>query len=91
MNDGAALFLSTVLIRLCDKYELPLKPYMIAMATSANIGSAASVLGNPKNMVIHAKADLDFMAFMTRLVGCLFYSTEHEAQAYLCVCVCVLL
>eukprot|EP00457_Paulinella_chromatophora_P004390 gb/GEZN01004402.1/.p1 GENE.gb/GEZN01004402.1/~~gb/GEZN01004402.1/.p1 ORF type:complete len:643 (-),score=55.22 gb/GEZN01004402.1/:9-1937(-) len=63
MNDGAALFLGVVVKDICREFDLPLTPYMIAMATSANIGSASTVLGNPKNMVIHSRAHLAFFPF----------------------------
>jgi len=67
MNDGAALFLSLVVKSICSQYDLPLGPYLIAMATSANIGSAATVLGNPKNMVIHNRAKINFLPFLVRM------------------------
>mmetsp|Transcript_41745 Transcript_41745/g.67800 ORF Transcript_41745/g.67800 Transcript_41745/m.67800 type:complete len:551 (-) Transcript_41745:272-1924(-) len=67
MNDGAALILSLVVVKICDKYTLPLSPYMMAMATSANIGSAATPLGNPKNMVVHAKANISFIRFVSKM------------------------
>ncbi|GAB5356143.1 hypothetical protein AAMO2058_000265700 [Amorphochlora amoebiformis] len=67
MNDGAALILSLVVVKICNKYTLPLAPYMMAMATSANIGSAATPLGNPKNMVVHSEAQISFIAFVYRM------------------------
>ena len=32
--------------------KLPLLPFLIALATSANIGSVATLVGNPQNMII---------------------------------------
>lgn len=67
MNDGAAIFLSLVVIRVCQLRNVPVGPYMITVATSANIGSVSTVLGNPKNMVIHTQANLNFLGFFLRM------------------------
>eukprot|EP00469_Lotharella_globosa_P012981 CAMPEP_0167783790 /NCGR_PEP_ID=MMETSP0111_2-20121227/7267_1 /TAXON_ID=91324 /ORGANISM="Lotharella globosa, Strain CCCM811" /LENGTH=519 /DNA_ID=CAMNT_0007674769 /DNA_START=149 /DNA_END=1708 /DNA_ORIENTATION=+ len=67
MNDGAALILSVVVVKICNKFTLPLAPYMMAMATSANIGSAATPLGNPKNMVVHSEAGISFVDFVRKM------------------------
>ncbi len=38
-------------------------PYLIAIATASNIGSAATLIGNPQNIYIGAQADLPFAAY----------------------------
>jgi len=38
-------------------------PYLLALATSSNIGSAATIIGNPQNMHIGAHAGLNFGHF----------------------------
>ena len=38
-------------------------PYLVALATSSNIGSAATIIGNPQNMHIGAVAGLSFGHF----------------------------
>ncbi|MFH1143899.1 MAG: anion transporter [Candidatus Eisenbacteria bacterium] len=38
-------------------------PYLLALAMSSNIGSAATIIGNPQNMYIGAVADLSFGHF----------------------------
>lgn len=39
-------------------------PYLLALATSSNIGSAATIIGNPQNMHIGAHAELSFGHFL---------------------------
>jgi Na+/H+ antiporter NhaD/arsenite permease-like protein len=39
-------------------------PYLIALATSSNIGSAATLIGNPQNMLIGQAAHLNFAHFL---------------------------
>lgn len=75
MNDGAAMFGSGVIMSICDHLELPLEPYAIALATSANIGSAATVLGNPKNLVVSENSGLSFLQFARVMVPAAFCGT----------------
>ena len=43
--------------------KLPLLPYLIALATSANIGSVATLVGNPQNMIIEHFSRIPFAQF----------------------------
>lgn len=39
-------------------------PYLLALATSSNIGSAATLIGNPQNMYIGSRAGLEFGTYL---------------------------
>ncbi|MBI4787319.1 MAG: hypothetical protein HY782_09770 [Chloroflexi bacterium] len=43
-------------------------PYLIGLATAANIGSAATITGNPQNMLIGLTAPIAFVEFSLALV-----------------------
>ena len=43
---------------------LPIGPYLIALATSANIGSSATLVGNPQNMIIGSLSGIPFPRFV---------------------------
>ena len=64
VNDAVCLFFTPVLLAVCRKSRLPLGPYLIALATSANIGSAATLVGNPQNMIIGSLSGMHFVAFL---------------------------
>lgn len=64
VNDTVCLFLTPVVITACNRAGLPLGPYLIALATSANIGSAATLVGNPQNMIIGSMSGLAFSRFI---------------------------
>lgn len=49
VNDTVCLFLTPVVISACRSAGLPMGPFLIALATSANIGSAATLVGNPQH------------------------------------------
>lgn len=63
LNDAVCLFLTVPLVELCAARRLPFAPYLIALATSANIGSAATLVGNPQNMIVGSLGGLSFTGF----------------------------
>lgn len=64
MNDTICIFFTPLLLILCKNYRLPYGPFLIALATSANIGSAATLVGNPQNMIIGSFSGLEFGYFL---------------------------
>ncbi len=63
VNDTVCVFLTPVVVAICVRARLPLAPYLIALATTANIGSAATLVGNPQNMLIGRMSGLGFAEF----------------------------
>ena len=63
VNDTVCLFLTPVIISSCTRAKLPIGPYLIALATSANIGSSATLVGNPQNMIIGSLSGIPFSRF----------------------------
>lgn len=64
LNDTVCLFLAPVVIHVCKTRKLPMGPYLIGLATSSNIGSAATLVGNPQNIIIANLSHYDFLHFM---------------------------
>jgi Na+/H+ antiporter NhaD/arsenite permease-like protein len=46
---------------------LPPIPYLLAVATASNIGSAATITGNPQNMLIGSLSGIPYLEFMAYL------------------------
>ncbi|KAI8823434.1 citrate transporter-domain-containing protein [Fimicolochytrium jonesii] len=68
MNDGSAILLSPLITTICEHGGLPIEGFAMAIATSSNLGSAATIIGNPKNMIVHdAMPDIDFWTFFKRM------------------------
>lgn len=63
VNDTVCVFFTPVVVALCAEAGLPFAPYLLALATSANLGSAATLVGNPQNMLIGATSHLPFGEF----------------------------
>jgi len=53
MNDSVVLIFSGVVVDLCVRHKVANSlPYLLSLATTANIGSALTVTGNPQNILI---------------------------------------
>jgi Na+/H+ antiporter NhaD/arsenite permease-like protein len=63
-NDVICLAIAPVLIDVCLARRLDPVPYLLALACSANVGSAATLIGNPQNMLIGEKLELSFPGYM---------------------------
>ena len=59
-NDVVCLAMTPVVARLCLQRGLNPLPFLIGLACAANIGSAATLIGNPQNMLIGSVLRLDF-------------------------------
>lgn len=62
-NDVICLAMTPVVLRLCLQRGLPPVPFLVGLACAANIGSAATLIGNPQNMLIGSVLSLDFAAY----------------------------
>ena len=67
MNDTICLLYAPVLLRVTRRLGLNPVPYLIALATAANIGSVATVIGNPQNALIGLRGQIPFVEFARRL------------------------
>lgn len=63
-NDIICLAMTPVVAHLCLRRGLAPLPFLIGLACAANIGSAATLIGNPQNMLIGSMLKLDFAAYL---------------------------
>jgi len=63
-NDVVCLAVAPVLADACARRRLDPVPYLIGLACAANIGSAATLIGNPQNMLIGQVLALHFAAYL---------------------------
>ncbi|MEF3698445.1 anion transporter [Desulfolutivibrio sp.] len=59
-NDIVCLAMTPVLIEICRGRDLDPMPYLLGLACAANIGSAATLIGNPQNMLIGQVSGIPF-------------------------------
>ncbi len=67
INDIVCLTLTPLVLRMARRLRLDPVPYLIAVATAANIGSAGTITGNPQNIYIGSHAGIPYLRFMLRL------------------------
>jgi Na+/H+ antiporter NhaD/arsenite permease-like protein len=67
VNDMVCLMLTPLVVAVIRRGKLPLLPFLIALATSANIGSVATLVGNPQNMIIGHFSHIPFSEFARSL------------------------
>jgi len=67
VNDTICVMSTPLLIAVIRRGKLPMLPFLIALATSANIGSVATLVGNPQNMIIGHFSHIPFAQFSRTL------------------------
>jgi Na+/H+ antiporter NhaD/arsenite permease-like protein len=67
VNDTVCLMFTPLLVAVLVRGGLPLPPYLLALAMSANIGSACTLVGNPQNMIIGHRSGIGFAEFFLSL------------------------
>ncbi len=63
VNDIVCLMLTPLVVAVMARGKLPLTPYLLALAMSANLGSVATLVGNPQNMIIGHLSRIPFLHF----------------------------
>jgi Na+/H+ antiporter NhaD/arsenite permease-like protein len=68
VNDVVVLLFTPVIIQACRTLKINPVPYLIAEAMAANIGSVATIVGNPQNMLIGVTSGISFIHFLLYLL-----------------------
>jgi Na+/H+ antiporter NhaD/arsenite permease-like protein len=66
VNDVICLVLAPLVLAVTRRLELPPVPYLIALATAANVGSVATLTGNPQNMLVGSFSTVSYRGFLVR-------------------------
>ncbi|MEZ4364535.1 MAG: SLC13 family permease [Kofleriaceae bacterium] len=56
LNDTVCVVMTPLVVAVVVEAELPALPYLLALATAANLGGVVSLSGNPQNMIVGAAA-----------------------------------
>eukprot|EP01105_Mastigella_eilhardi_P022102 TRINITY_DN5412_c0_g1_i1.p1 TRINITY_DN5412_c0_g1~~TRINITY_DN5412_c0_g1_i1.p1 ORF type:complete len:543 (+),score=106.65 TRINITY_DN5412_c0_g1_i1:223-1629(+) len=68
-NDTTCVMMTPVVVRLCLKQNFPMLPYLLALATCANVGSSMTPIGNPQNIIIASFSGITFLSFLKYLTA----------------------
>ena len=67
VNDVVCVAMTPLVLGLCRSLKRPAIPYLVALATASNVGSAATITGNPQNMIIGSLSGITYLRFSARL------------------------
>lgn len=63
-NDIVCLAMTPMLVEVCVQRRINPIPFLLGLACAANIGSAATLIGNPQNMLIGQTLRLSFSGYL---------------------------
>ncbi|KAJ3681905.1 hypothetical protein LUZ60_014478 [Juncus effusus] len=84
-NDTCCIVLTEFVLKLARQHNLPPKPFLIALASSANIGSSATPIGNPQNLVIAVQSKIPFMKFFLGIMPAMLIGVVINIVIILCL------
>jgi Na+/H+ antiporter NhaD/arsenite permease-like protein len=66
-NVTIILLVAPVTLVICDRLRIAPQPYLIAEVLASNIGGAATLIGDPPNIIIGSRAGLTFNDFLVHM------------------------
>jgi Na+/H+ antiporter NhaD/arsenite permease-like protein len=67
VNDIVCLVMVPFVLSITRRMKLQPLPYLLAVATASNIGSVATITGNPQNMLIESFSGIHYTDFLVHL------------------------
>lgn len=66
-NVTTVLLIAPVTLLICDRLATPAVPFLIAEVMASNIGGAATLIGDPPNIIIASRSGLTFNDFIVNM------------------------
>ncbi|MEU3642332.1 ArsB/NhaD family transporter [Lentzea sp. NPDC034063] len=66
-NVTTIMLVAPVTIVVCNRLRIAAQPYLIAEVLASNIGGAATLIGDPPNIIIGSRAGLSFTDFLVHM------------------------
>ena len=82
VNDTVCLVLTPLVLDLVSRLRRNPVPYLLAVAMASNIGSTATITGNPQNMIIGSLSHIPygpFAAALSPIAGCRREANSRDA------------
>jgi Na+/H+ antiporter NhaD/arsenite permease-like protein len=67
VNDIVCLLMAPLVMSISRQFGRRATPYLLALATASNIGSTATITGNPQNILIGSLSRISYLDFLTHL------------------------
>lgn len=72
INDVVCIAFTPLVLKITETLKKDAKPYLLALATSSNIGSVATITGNPQNILIASLSHISYARFAASLAPVAF-------------------
>jgi Na+/H+ antiporter NhaD/arsenite permease-like protein len=66
-NVTTIMLVAPVTVVVCNRLRIPAQPYLVAEVLASNIGGAATLIGDPPNIIIGSRAGLSFNDFLVHM------------------------
>ncbi|MQL77470.1 hypothetical protein Taro_009896 [Colocasia esculenta] len=83
-NDTCCVVLTEFILKIARQNNLPPQPFLLALASSANIGSSTTPIGNPQNLVIAVQSKIPFGKFLFGILSAMLVGILVNAAILLC-------
>jgi Na+/H+ antiporter NhaD/arsenite permease-like protein len=67
VNDIICLVMAPFVLAVTQRLRMKPVPHLLALATASNIGSSATITGNPQNMIVGSYSHIPYVDFMAHL------------------------
>lgn len=67
VNDVVCVALTPLVLHLARRLGLDPRPHLVGLAVASNLGSAATLTGNPQNMIIGGLSGISYLRFAAKL------------------------
>lgn len=67
LNDPVCILFTPLVVDVTQRAKRDPIPYLMGLATAANIGSTATITGNPQNLLIGQASGIPYFTFLVRL------------------------
>ena len=83
-NDTTCIVFTEFVLKIAKQNNLPPRIFLLALASSANIGSSATPIGNPQNLVIAIQGKISFGKFLVGILPSMIVGIVVNAVILLC-------
>ncbi|CAK7337325.1 unnamed protein product [Dovyalis caffra] len=84
-NDTSCVVLTEFVLKIARQHNLPPHPFLLALASSANIGSSATPIGNPQNLVIAVQSKIAFGSFVLGILPAMLVGVVVNILILMCM------
>ncbi|GMY07257.1 silicon efflux transporter LSI2-like [Fagus crenata] len=84
-NDTSCVVLTEFVLKTARQHNLPPHPFLLALASSANIGSSATPIGNPQNLVIAIQSKISFGNFLIGILPAMLIGVFVNVVILICM------